>query len=202
MRQDWLQVRGDDTLALDWPLTAESHVWEIGGFEGRWAGQMAEKFDCHIDIFEPQIWAVERLHEKFKGNPKVITRPYGLWVDDGYFPLSKYFTDGASLMETKDPNETRLETRLEHFKYYGKVIDAFVPPIDVGLMNIEGAEYYLIPAMVANGKMERFEHFWCQFHTAFEMYAGQTDKIYENMSHTHDLLWDCFPTAVAWKKRK
>jgi hypothetical protein len=30
----WQEVNGDETYALDWELNEDSHVWEIGGFEG------------------------------------------------------------------------------------------------------------------------------------------------------------------------
>jgi hypothetical protein len=33
-----------DVQALDWPLTAESVVVEVGGYKGRWALQIAERY--------------------------------------------------------------------------------------------------------------------------------------------------------------
>ena len=195
-RQNWFEANGDETLALDWPMTPDSQVMEIGGFEGRWAAQMAENFDCRVDIFEPQIWAVERMIMRFAENPKIVIHPYGLWLQPGNFPLSNAFTDGATLMGAEER-----PVILGRFEYYQAELDKFQGDIDVGLMNIEGAEYMLLPAMIANGQMERFRYFWCQFHTGFELYEGQSDKIMENMFHTHDLLWDCFPTAVAWRRK-
>jgi len=41
----WFEVDGDNTLALDWKIDEHSIVWEIGGFEGRWAAQIQEKYN-------------------------------------------------------------------------------------------------------------------------------------------------------------
>jgi hypothetical protein len=50
---DWLAVDGDNNLAIDWPIDENSVVWEIGGYEGRWAEMMAEKHNPEIHFFEP-----------------------------------------------------------------------------------------------------------------------------------------------------
>src|SRR5262245_58404802 len=95
----WLADSGDETRALAWPLDEESHVWEIGGFEGRWAAQIVGKFNCYVDIFEPQQWAVEKMKIRFEGNEKVTIHPYGLWTDDAWLPMGDYFTDGCSVLK-------------------------------------------------------------------------------------------------------
>ena len=63
---NWTEVDGDNTLALDWPIDENSIVFEIGGYEGRWSLQMAEKYNPRLYIFEPQDWARERCREKLK----------------------------------------------------------------------------------------------------------------------------------------
>ena len=197
MRQNWFDANGDETLALDWPLTPMSRVWEIGGFEGRWVKQMAEKFGCFIDVFEPQMWAVERMRTKFGENDKITIHPYGLWVDNGYLWIGNFGTDGANIMGNADNGKVEVGA----FRLYSDVMEALPSPVDVCLMNVEGAEYFLIPAMVKSGWIGKFENFWCQFHTDKELVAGQSERIMESMLDTHELLWDCFPTAVAWRRK-
>lgn len=194
IRQNWFDVRGDETLALDWQLNEDSLVWEIGGYKGRWAWQIREKFHCHITVFEPQDWAYRKLLEKFYGVYKVKVYPFGIWTKYGSLPLGSYFTDGASLFSEKEPRNDCL------FLDYPSAFAVDSGQIDVGLMNIEGGEYVLIPEFVKSGHINRFENFWCQFHP-----QGGNDTrheaIFEAMEATHDLLWDCFPTAAAWRKR-
>jgi len=197
IRAKWFELKGDETLALDWPLDENSHVWEIGGYEGRWAQQIWDKFHCHITIFEPQFWAVERLLKRFEGNEKIDIRPYGLWTQKIILALGNYHTDGASLVK----DDGREEKQLGIFRDYYYEIYGSRFPIDLMLMNIEGGEFALLPAMIASGIIANFNYFWCQFHPDESGNVDVLHYIENGMKKTHDLLWDCYPTAVAWRKK-
>ncbi len=188
----WKEAGGDVTFALDWKIDQESLVWEIGGFEGRWAAQMVEKYDCYVDIFEPQGWAVERLRWKFRANEKMTINPFGLWVMDAALPIYNYETDGASLFEHNTHSEVC------PFKDAFGEVDG---NIDVCLMNIEGGEFVLIPYLIGNDLMKHFKYFWCQFHLFVPNSKARIKTIYEKMDETHRVLWDFFPSAVAWERK-
>lgn len=203
IRQNWFDVKGDETLALDWPLTEDSHVWEIGGFEGRWAQQIWDKFRCNIRIFEPQYWAVQKLRERFYGNDKIEIRPYGLWVEEDMLQIGNYHTDGASLVN----NDGREPTMPGYFKQHYHEIQQFNHKIDLCLMNIEGAEYRLLSDMIASGIIMRFHNFFCQFHPDL---VERSNEIYEYICRemgnrkkirSLDMIWDCYPHAVAWRRK-
>lgn len=191
----WREKDGDNTYALDWPINADSIVWEIGGYEGRWAAQIAEKFDPTIEIFEPQTWAFNKLAQRFWGKEKVRLHPYGLWIDSAVLPMSHYETDGASLM-----NEGGLTADGVFEDIFG-ILKAEPNDIDLALMNIEGAEFILIPYMVGLGLMKRFRYFWCQFHTFADPSGRRKGEIYNGVQLTHRVIWDFYPTAVAWERK-
>lgn len=195
--EKWHELDGDNTLALDWPLTEGSHVWEIGGFEGRWAQQIWDKFHCNITVFEPQLWAVDRMRKRFAGMDKIDIRPHGLWLEDTFLLLGNFNTDGASLVHD-DGRETRQYGAFKYF--YNEIVD-FQHQVDVALMNIEGAEYTLLPEMISSGLISRFDYFWCQFHPESEN-DNRHMGLFLSMLETHDMLWNCYPTAVAWKRRE
>lgn len=190
--QTWLENNGDATFALNWNIKKNARVWEIGGFEGRWAAQMAEKFAAQITIFEPQGWAVERLQKRFKDNSNVEIRPYGLWVMDANLPLYHYETDGASLLNAG------VHSQVCEFR---DAFQEFEEDIDVGLLNVEGSEFILIPYLLGYDLMKKFKYFWCQFHTFVPESTLKKEVIYAGMARTHDVLWDFYPSAVAWKRR-
>jgi len=194
--QNWREADGDNTYALNWPINEGSLVWEIGGYEGRWAAQMAEKYNPHIEVFEPQTWAVERMRRRFQSNMKIKIHPYGLWLDDVERLMGDYYTDGASLMKPVTQDVPACEFKSIYHELHN------VDFVDVGLMNIEGAEYILLPDMIASGSIVHFNFFWCQFHDFVNNPQERTAEIYEGLSRTHDLLWDFFPTAVAWKRKQ
>lgn len=191
----WRAADGDNTHALDWPISENSVVWEIGGYEGRWAAQMVEKFDPTIHIFEPQDWAFSKLVKRFLDNKKVYIYPWGLWIDESVLPMSHFETDGASIL-----NEGGL-SRDCAFRDIYEILKTEPKDIDVALMNIEGAEFILLPYMIGLGLMKRFRFFWCQFHTFADPGTRRAQEIYSGMQKTHNIIWDFHPTAVAWERR-
>lgn len=194
--EKWREMDGDNTLALDWELTEDSHVWEIGGFEGRWAQQIWDKFHCHITIFEPQLWAFDKMKKRFEGIDKIEIHPYGLWTRDEVLPIGGHDTDGAGIYSDRNP------VKVVMFRDFYKEISGFRKPIDLALMNIEGMEYDLLPRFVGSGVMERFDYFWCQFHPGLTGDKGELSaEIFNGIERTHRRLWDCYPTAVAWRRK-
>jgi FkbM family methyltransferase len=169
---------------------------EIGGFQGRWAHQMYDKFHCYISIYEPQMWAVERMRAQFrfvKDPEKIRIYPYGLWTEDARLPMGEWNTDGCSVLKSTresgegDFRDIRKEMRPES-------------DIDVCLMNIEGAEYDLLPVLIETKLISKIKYFWCQFHTFVDNADVRTAQIFLGLSQTHEKIWDYFPTATAWKR--
>lgn len=188
----WKDVNGDETYALDWRIDGAARVWEIGGFEGRWAAQIVQKFDPYMEIFEPQAWAVARLKERFLREKKVDIQPFGLWVTDASLPLYHIGTDGASLLNPGVHSEV-----CQFMDIYNRVY----AEVDLALMNIEGAEFVLLPYMIGNDLMRHFRFFWCQFHPGL-VTEGETRflRIFEGLNRTHRVKWNFYPTAVAWER--
>lgn len=192
----WQEVDGDNTLALDWPIDEHALVWEVGGFTGRWAGQMVEKFHPIMHIFEPQIWLVERLVERFYAVPGVSIQPIGLWTHHAYLSLQEHDTDGASVVRTEGRKSE--VCRFEDIYSFLRIS----APVDVCLMNIEGSEFVLLPYLLGLGMMESFRFFWCQFHPGIVQFGEEKyARICEGMSRTHRVRWDYYPTAVAWERK-
>jgi len=195
--KNWFEVKGDETLALDWDLNEDSRVWEIGGYEGRWAQQIWDKFHCHITIFEPQMWAVDRMRMRFAGIEKIDIRPYGLWTEDTLKTIGRFETDGASVITDKMDGTVKLG--IGEFKDFYQEVYQF-GEINLCLMNIEGAEYTLIPFFIGSGVMENFQNFWCQFHPT-DADDHRAEEIFKRLEKTHEMIWNCYPTAVAWRRK-
>lgn len=195
--QNWFELKGDETLALDWELNENSHIWEIGGFEGRLVQQLWDKFHCHIDVFEPQDWAVAKMKRRFEDIDKIKIHPYGLWTENTEILIGNYHTDGASVI-TDDGREPKV---LGVFKDYRRVYGS-IPYVDIDLviMNIEGAEYTLIPEFFEFGLFNCIRHFFCQFHPK-DLTDFRDKLLFEKIGESHDIMWNFYPTAVAWKMK-
>ena len=191
-KSTWFEADGDNTLALDWKIDEHSIVWEIGGFEGRWAAQIQEKYNPNIFIFEPQKWAYEKMHQRFH-NTKAHVFPFGVWTNDTILKLYEHDTDGASVV--KIGGRTMQECN------FADIYKILKTDVDVCLMNIEGGEFVLIPYMIGLNLTKRFRYFWCQFHPGvIESGKEKTELIYEGLSKSHRVMWDYYPTAVAWER--
>jgi FkbM family methyltransferase len=192
---DWFAVDGDNTLALDWPGVDEnSVVWEIGGYKGRWALQMAQKYNPTIHFFEPMKWALDQAEEKLKGY-KVHLHNFALWTHNGEMSLGDFGRDGASLLKPDNKDQqVVLAIDIE------EVFQRFAP-VDVCLMNIEGGEFVLVPYMIGLDLMKHIRYFWAQFHLFVPGSDRKLRAIQEMMSLTHEMIWDCGSTAMAWRRR-
>jgi len=196
--QDWFQARGDETLALDWPGVDEnSVVWEIGGYKGRWANQMAMKYNPTVYVFEPQDWAFDEIKVQMGHNAKAHLYQFGLWTHAAKMTLNEYGRDGGTLMqpEAKDPHPVMVTD------VYSFFIHEHLENIDVCLMNIEGGEFVLLPYMIGMGMMPHIKYFWCQWHLFVQSSAEKMIRLHKMLAQTHDMYWDCGSTAQAWVRR-
>lgn len=188
----WKNADGDNTHALEWPIDEHATVWEIGGFEGRWASQISEKFNPWIRIFEPTRWGFGKCSARFLGNEKVEVNHYGLWVMDASLPVYNPGNDGASLLMSHVTSEV-----CPFHDIYTELQDE----VDLCLMNVEGSEYILLPYLIGNHSMPNFRFFWCQFHPFADPTGERFLRIHEGLKRTHRMIWDFYPSAVAWERK-
>ena len=49
----WIADRGTQGHRLDYPLGPDAIVLDVGGYDGRWAERVIERFSCVVHVFEP-----------------------------------------------------------------------------------------------------------------------------------------------------
>lgn len=172
-----------DARALEWPLTPTSVVVEVGGFTGRWALQIAERYAPRLFVFEPQEWAAKVCCEVLGTRAQVLG--YGLGTSDTTLPMAHYDTDGATFIEGNGPWG---DIREIGYVLRGLVLDH----IDLMLINIEGYEYTLIPHMLQQGIIP--ERLMVQMHN----FAGNSAELRARLAVHYRLLWDYGDVLSAW----
>lgn len=177
-----------DRKAIDWPLTSDSVVVEVGGYTGRWALQIQERYNPQIVVFEPQFWAFEVCREILSS--RTIVLPYGLGIEDGYFPMGKYGTDGCTFVSGGDGQGRMCDI--------GRVFaEIGITHIDLMLMNIEGYEYTLIPHMLDRGILP--DRLMVQFHP--QPNDERTMAIYDLLeTHGYTVVWTYGDVLSAWER--
>lgn len=180
-----------DRRAIDWPhLTPESVVFEVGSFKGRWALQIARRYNPRLFCFEPQAWACDVTAAALEGyNAQVFC--YGLGVRNETRQLGEFGTDGCSVLAA-----TR-ETASGVLRDIAEVVQELdTPHIDLMLINIEGYEFVLLPYMLDCGIMP--DLLMVQIH---EVNGYKGERLGETLSEKYRLLWDYGLTLSAWKKK-
>jgi FkbM family methyltransferase len=178
-----------DRAALDWPLTSESVVVEVGGYKGRWALQIAERYAPRLYVFEPQPWAAMTCKAALGDRAQVLN--YGLGDRADLLPMGNWETDGC--------------TFLQHGEHYGAVAEIGetfaalgITQIDLLLMNIEGYEYTLLPHMLDRGILPR--RLMVQFHI-FDDYGVGMGRLFDRLAVAgYRVLWTYGVVLTAWER--
>src|SRR5262245_60685739 len=75
---EWQSLQGDKTLRLDYDLSSDAVVFDVGGYEGQWASDIYSRFNCRIHIFEPIPTYADQIRKRFQRNPQICVHPFGL----------------------------------------------------------------------------------------------------------------------------
>lgn len=177
-----------DRRAIDWPLSSNSVVVEVGGYKGRWALQIAEKYNAYLYVFEPQPWAAEVCRALLGDRATVLN--YGLGVEDAALPMRAWETDGCSFVKGGDGPTGWMHEIGRAFEELG------IARVDLMLVNIEGYEYTLLPHMFDRGIHPR--RLMVQFHDYADPTGTHRRAIEQRIAGRYRLAWD-YGTLTAWE---
>lgn len=186
-----------DLKSVDFPLTEDSVVFEIGGYEGRWAKEIAKRYNPLLYVFEPQPWAFAKCHTVLSDFSNTYVFSFALGLATTTFPMGNWETDGCSFVNFPSGKPTG-EGRMREFITVMREIS--VKHIDLCLMNIEGYEFKLIPYMIETGIMDKIDYFMCQFHL-----TSATENEYHDLRRllgkTKKLRFDYGPVLTCWEPK-
>lgn len=186
----WRGERGH-TLLFDYmDLREGGVVFDFGGDDGKWADTVLDQQpDCTIHLFEPHPRKAATLRDKYREDDRVKVYDYALGSAEGKLPLPEASVSGVEA--TVD---------VVAVKRFFATFD--IPQIDLVRLNIGGAEYDLIPALVRAGIMARIRRMQVQFHLQGESQIADRDEIRIGMEASHDCAW-CYPFIwEEWRLRE
>jgi FkbM family methyltransferase len=180
-----------DQRALNWPLSHDSVVVEVGGYKGRWALQIQERYFPNLYVFEPQPWAYEVCREVLGKRATIL--PYALGTSSGPATMGEWETDGCSLVKDGSGHPVDAVEIGAAFAELG------IRHIDLMLINIEGYEYMLIPHMLDRGIFP--QRLMVQFHT-FADPTGERERAiraqFEQQGYRE--VWTYGAVLTAWER--
>lgn len=182
--KSWGEDKGDDILCVDYPLTSDSIVLEIGGYVGVWASKIISRYDPHMFIFEPISEYHSCLLKKFSSNPKVQIKKFGISTQNTMVDIYKN-NDGSSLHAKVGTKEYVQLRNIEDI-----LLEVGHEIIDLVQINIEGEEYPLLEYMIDRGLISKFRFIQVQFHTLGDDFEERRLSIQSKLSLTHQLRYN------------
>ena len=171
----WFQDNGDGTLRINYNLTENSVIMDLGGYHGDWT-----------NIFEPVKSLVNIIASRFAGDRRV--KSYDIAVGDEKKKCNIYHgQDESSLFSVGSDDDFEVIKMMEVSNVLDKIGLNFV---DVIKINIEGGEFDLLDAIIDKVLQTKFGNFQIQFHKVEDDSVERRDKIHEELSKTHVCNWN------------
>ena len=192
----WVRDRGDETLRLDYPLTRDSVVFDVGGYAGDWAAKIHARYGCRIYVFEPVPTFHSRIQERFAATPAVRVFDFGLAGRDAMLPMS-VDSDGSSVYAMKDG------TTMVRLRSLAAVVrELGIDHVDLIKINIEGGEFELLAHLLDSGLASRFGDIQVQFHAFYPDAPRLRDELRKRLSVTHELTYDYAFVWENWRLKR
>ena len=192
--QSWFKDNGDETHRLNYNLTENSIVFDLGGYKGEFASAIMNKYNCTVFIFEPISFLYDIIVNKFSDNRKLHPYCFGLYNKTTRRQIS--LSDNASSIFITKTNT--VEIQLKDIAEF--LNENSVGIIDLIKINIEGAEYDLLESLINYGLISRFKNIQVQFHDFIIPNAElRMRNIQQQLSKTHQLTYQYEFVWENWK---
>lgn len=179
----WVEIDGDSTLRLAYPINEKSVVFDLGGYKGQWASDIFSKYCCNVYVFEPVMAFYETIKKRFQHNKKIRTFPFGL-AEENKKVLLSVDKDRSSMFKGSDEGEAIVLHSFKEFLGTHQIRN-----IDLIKINIEGAEYDLLDFIIEEGLQTRISNIQVQFHDFVPDAEKRIKGIQKMLETTHEVTW-------------
>ncbi|WP_269931626.1 FkbM family methyltransferase [Aminobacter sp. HY435] len=193
--QRWLDDRGEERRYFFPEFTASDVVVDLGGYEGKWAAGILEKYNVQMHIFEAHPKFARAVQDRFAGWDNVFIHPVALASNQGSFTLSD---DGDASSSTTTAGPIVTCRSVEAVAYLNQI---GVRHIALLKINIEGGEYEILPHLISTGIISGIDIIQVQFHRYSRKDEVARDAIRRALSTTHECQW-CYKFVWEEWRRK
>ena len=192
--QPWFEIKGDQTLRLNYQLNKESIVFDLGGYKGEFAKVINDKYQSVIHVFEPVPSFYNVIQDTFINNDKVNVYNYGLAGKDSKMKISSS-EDGSSIYISSSDYQIILLKSIVNFIKTNKINQ-----VDLIKINIEGGEYEVLETLLDNNMISIFKNIQVQFHDFIVDNAKERmNAIQKKLELTHLLTYQYEFVWENWK---
>ena len=194
----WSRDNGDTTLRLNYPLSEDSVVFDLGGYKGDFAAKMVDLYDCNVYVFEPLPIFHNACIERFSENGRVRCFNYGLSKENGFLNIT--VDDDASSFSVHSHNNASIEAQIRSVAEF--IANNDINTIDLMKINIEGGEFDVIPALIESGDISKIKYLQVQFHNFIENSAEKRQEIRNALMKTHNEMWNYEFVWESWELKE
>lgn len=191
----WYSDHGDTTLRVDYPLSTDSVVFDVGGYIGDWTDAIATRYNPWVFVFEPVPSFAAGISARFSGNPKIRVFDFGLY-DRNETDTIRVDGDKSGLFVA---SKNSIEIQLRDISDFVRAQD--IRHIDLIKINIEGAEYRLLKRMIDQRIVELCTDIQVQFHSFYPESEKLREEIQLALSRTHQLTYEYPFVWENWRRR-
>ncbi len=199
-KEIWYGLNGDNTLRVEYDLNEKSVVFDVGGYEGNWAAEIAARYNSTIFVFEPVSVYYKKLNARFSKNNKVKILPYGLAGENKQLTFS-ILDQSSSAFKEKEKYDTRDEGKetVDLKKFTEVCTELNITKIDLFKTNIEGGEYELLEHIISSDWVSKITNLQIQFHDFVENADERMKNIKSELQKTHTLTYEYLYVWENWK---
>jgi len=192
--QPWFKDNGDETLRLNYDLNENSVVFDLGGYKGEFASDIYCKYSSSIYIFEPILEFHNVIKSKFSNSPKIHAFNFGLGGKNESLKISLTDNSSSVFIESDKFEIIQLKSIIEFIN------ENNIKKVDLIKINIEGGEYEVLEALIANNMFSMFTNIQVQFHDFIvENAKERMKKIQIELAKTHHLTYQYEFVWENWK---
>tara|TARA_R100000664_G_C2757684_1_gene146075 strand:- start:606 stop:1199 length:594 start_codon:yes stop_codon:yes gene_type:complete len=178
--QRWFGDDGDNTHLLNYELSKDSVVLDIGGYRGDFAHDIHSKYGCQVHIFEPISSFYDFIVDRFKEVEDVHVHNFGIADEDSSVKISLNGDESSVFKEGKIMEDISLRGVSDVLK------ELSLDRIDLAKVNIEGGEYPLLSHLIETKLIERISNIQIQFHTFADPDGMRRFALRNKLKETHN----------------
>lgn len=182
----WFKDKGDETLRLNYPLSRESVVLDLGGYLGDFAASINRKYGAIVYLFEPVTSYYEHCANRFGSNEEVHCFNFGLSENSGAFQIA-LGGDGSSFFRKSSAGSLQAVEVRSIVSVWNELGFSYV---DLVKINIEGGEYGLLDALIESGLIGKIKYLQIQFHDFVPHAKDLRQALREKLRGTHLEMWN------------
>jgi len=179
----WFKDNGDKTHRLNYELSKDSIVFDVGGYHGDWAADIFCKYGCYLYVFEPVQSFAELIKQRFSDNEKIYSYNFGLAGKDETIDITLN-EDSSSTIKSSAKTET--VSLVEAIKF---IQESNIESIDLIKINIEGGEYALLEHLIEANFISKIKNIQVQFHDFVPDAEKKMKYIQQKLNRTHHLTY-------------